>query len=121
MDHSSSPESSGEGGADGGEFGVEVVEVVEDQGFANHGKFGRTEFVLAVMADQEMLDDGFQICGKTLDGIHGVGDGFQFHDDVAEELAFGGVADGAVVAEFVELADVVEDGDGQQKSRFSSG
>jgi len=40
--------------------------------------------------------------------------GFEFHHDVAEELAFDGVADGALVAKFVELTDVV------QKSRPSA-
>src|SRR5712671_6405601 len=41
----------GEGGAGGGEFRIEIVEIVEDEGFADHGELGRAEFVLAVMAD----------------------------------------------------------------------
>ena len=53
--------------------------------------------------------------GKAFDFVDRARDGFQFHDDVAEELAFGGVADGALVAEFVELADVVEDGGGEEQ------
>ena len=101
--------------ADGGHFGVHVVHIVKDEGFADHGKFGRSEFVLAVMADQKMLDDGFEFGRKTFNRVHEGSDGFEFEDDVTEELTFGSVADGAVVAEFIELADVVEDGNGQQQ------
>src|SRR6266705_5057561 len=67
------------------------------------------------MADQKMLHDRFQVRGKTLDGVHGFRNGFEFHHDVAEELAFHGVGDGAVVAKLIELADVVENCRGQQQ------
>src|SRR5438477_1689037 len=67
------------------------------------------------MADEKMLDDGFQVGGKTLYGVHGFRNGFEFHHDVAEKLAFDGVADGALVAKFVELADVVEHRGGEEK------
>ena len=105
----------GEGGTDCGHLGIEIVDVVEDQGFANHGEFWGAEFVLAVMADEQVLHDGFERRGKSGDGVDGAGDGFEFHDDVAEELAFGGVADGAFVAEFVEFADVVKHGGGEEQ------
>src|SRR6266705_1450183 len=59
-----------EGGADGRELGVEIIEVVEDERFTNHGQLGRAEFVLAVMADQKMLDYGLEIRRET-DGVHG--------------------------------------------------
>jgi hypothetical protein len=39
-----------EGGSNGGEFGIKIVKVVEDEGFADHGEFWRTEFVLATKA-----------------------------------------------------------------------
>src|SRR5713101_4066675 len=35
----------GEGGADGGEFRIEIVEIMEDHGLANHGQLGGAEFV----------------------------------------------------------------------------
>ena len=47
----------GHGGADGGDFGVAIVHVVEDHVFANHGELGSAEFVLAVIADEQILDD----------------------------------------------------------------
>ena len=82
---------------------------MEDHGFADHGEFGRAEFVLAVVADEQMLDNGFEGRGEILDVVDRAGDGFEFHDNVAEQLAGGGVADGAFVAEFFEFADVVEE------------
>ena len=53
--------------------------------------------------------------GKAFDFVDRAGDGFEFHDDVAEELAGSGVADGAFVAEFFEFADVVENGGGEEQ------
>ena len=105
----------GQSGAGGGEFRIEIVEIVEDQSFADHGQLRRAEFVLAMVADEEMLNDGLQVWRETFDGVHGFGDGFKFHHDVAEELAFDGVADSAFVAEFVELADIVEHRRGEKK------
>src|SRR6266704_296790 len=69
-----------EGGADGRELGVEIIEVVEDERFTNHGQLGRAEFVLAVMADEQMLDYGLEIRRET-DGVHGFRNGFEFHHD----------------------------------------
>src|SRR6266567_124132 len=109
------------GSAGGSELGVEIVHVVEGQRFADHGELGRAEFILAVMADEKMLDDGFQVGGKTLDGVHGFRNCFQFHHDVAEELAFDGVADGALVAELVELANIVKNCCGQQQINVQLG
>src|SRR5712692_11713641 len=60
-------------GAGGGEFRIEVVEIMEDEGFADHGELRRAEFVLPVMADEKMLDDSFQVRWKTFDGVHGFG------------------------------------------------
>src|SRR6266704_325600 len=108
-------------GAGGGEFRIEVIEIVENEGFADHGELGRAEFVLAVMADKKMLDDGLQVRGETFDGVHSFRNGFEFHHDVAEELAFDGVADGAFVAEFVELADVMQNRGGEEKINVELG
>src|SRR5438874_1754736 len=68
----------GEGGAHGGELGIEIIHVVEGHGFADHRELWRAKLVLAVMADEKMLDDRFQVGGKTIDGIHGFGNSFEF-------------------------------------------
>src|SRR6202162_6678601 len=88
---------------------------MEDQGFADHGKLGRAKLVFTVMADEDVLDNGFQLCGEANDIVHGAGDGFEFHHDMAEQSAFRGVADGTVVAEFFELANVVEHRSSEEK------
>src|SRR5260370_41995679 len=76
----------GEGGADSRDFGVEVVHVVENKGFANHGEFRRAKFVFAVVRDEDVLDDGFEFGGKSSRGIQGVVDGVEFQDEVAEAV-----------------------------------
>ena len=88
---------------------------MEDEGFANHGEFRGAEFVLAVVADEDVLDDGFQFGRKADDGIHGLVNSVEFHDDMTEELAFGGVADSTFKAKFIEFADVVEQSGHQKK------
>src|SRR5260221_980540 len=105
---------SGQRCADGGEFGVEIVHVMKDERFPNHLQLCRNEFVLAVMTDQKMLHDGFQRWRKALDFVYRVRDGFDFHDDVAKQLPFAGVPDGAFVAKLVELSDVVQNGGRQE-------
>src|SRR5258708_36872252 len=88
---------------------------MKNHGLADHRKFWRTEFVLAVVAYEEMLHDGLQRGRKSFDGIDGFGNGLEFHHDVAEELTFGGIRDGTVVAKLAEFPDVVENRGRQQK------
>ena len=79
------------------------------------GSFGRAEVILAVMADDEVLDHGFEFVGETgLQSKFGL-QHFQFDDHVAEELALGGVGERAVVGELVNLADVVQKRAGEQE------
>ncbi len=85
------------------------------------GSLGGAEFVLAMVADEQVLDYRFERRGKIWDGVDGARNGFDFHHDVAEELAFGGVADGALVAEFVEFADVVKHSGGEEQIEIELG
>jgi len=41
----------------GGELGVQIVEIMKGHGFTDHGQLRRAKLVLAVMTDEEMLDD----------------------------------------------------------------
>jgi hypothetical protein len=92
---------------------------MEDEGFANHGEFRGAEFVFTVVTDEDVLDDGFQFGRKAGNGVHGFVDVVEFHDDMAEELTFGGVADGTFIAKFIELTNVVEQsGDKESARRF---
>src|SRR6266436_7414325 len=52
-------------GAHCGELGIEVVEVMKDYGLPGHRQLWRAKFVLAMMADQQVLDHGLQVRWKT--------------------------------------------------------
>jgi hypothetical protein len=97
------------------ELGVEVVEEMEGDGLKGHGEFGAAEFILAVMADDEVLEPQQQFRREFFLGeSFGLGDfvfdGADDHDDVADELAFVAVAEFAVVSELIDFAGVVQEG-----------
>ena len=76
-------------GARGAHLGIEIVEIMQDQGFAKHGQLRRAEFVLAVMADQKVLDQSLQVGRKSFDRVHLLGDLLELENDVPEQLALG--------------------------------
>src|ERR1019366_5506917 len=89
--------------------------------FRGHGQFGRAELVLAVVAEDHVLDQHAQLLRETGQGgdllaQHSLRDG-----DVSNHLAFEGVAEGGSPAQFAHLADVVEDGAGDQQVRVDLG
>src|SRR5580704_8328092 len=55
-----------ERGADRAHLGIEVVQIMQQQGFAEHGKLRRTKFILPVMGNQYVLHKGFQRGRKSL-------------------------------------------------------
>src|SRR5580765_5012792 len=46
-----------------GHLGIEVVQIMEHQGFAEHRQLGRTEFIFSMMRNEHVLDECFQ-CGR---------------------------------------------------------
>ena len=95
-------------GAHGFHFGVEVIEIVQHQGFREHRQFGRAEVVLAVVTDDEVLDHRLEFVRESgLESELGL-QHFQFNDHVAKKLTPGGIGERAVVGKFVNLADVVQ-------------
>ena len=52
-------------GAHGLHFGIQVVHVVQQERFGKHGQLGRAEFVLAVVADDQVLEQGLEFDGKS--------------------------------------------------------
>ena len=96
-------------------LGVEVVEIVQHERLGKHGQLGRTEIVLAVMADDEVLDQSLEFVGKS-GKLRELGlQHFEFDDHVAEQLALSGVGKRTVVGEFVNLADVVQERAGEKQ------
>ena len=66
---------------------------MQHESFREHREFGRAEVVLAVMADDEVLDHGLEFIGEAgLKSQLGL-QHFQFDDQVAEKLALGGVGE----------------------------
>src|SRR6266436_3676253 len=102
-------------GAHCGELGIEVVEIMENHGLPDHRQFWRAKLIFPVVADEHMLYYDLQVFRKTFDGIHLPCDRLQLQHDVAQKLALGGIADGAVVAEFVQLSNVMKDGGSQKQ------
>ena len=51
-------------GAHGLHLGIQVIHIVQEQRFREHGELGRAEFVLAMVADDEMLQQSLECVGK---------------------------------------------------------
>ncbi len=66
------------------------------------------------MRNEHVLHQSFQCGRKSFDGVHLFRDQFVFDQDVAEELALIGITQRALVTEFLQLSDIVEDGARQQ-------
>src|SRR5215469_16161395 len=62
-----------------------------------------------MMADDEVLEQGFEFGRKVWQEHELCLQHFQLDDHVPEQLPAGGVREGAVVSEFVDLADVVQE------------
>jgi hypothetical protein len=106
------------------EFGVDVIDVVEDDGFRGFGEDGGAELVFAVVGSDEVEEVEADVFGRRLEVLPwGVGwgfgeltpepiDEFDAEGDVAEEFAGFGVGHVEAVggeAVFPEFAAVVEE------------
>ena len=81
---------------------------MQHQGLREHGKFGRSKLIFAVMTDDEVLEQCLQLIRKTLD-LSNLGlEHFQFDNHVTEQLATAGVGKRPLVAELVDFADVMQ-------------
>src|SRR5882762_3312065 len=108
-------------GAHGLHLGIEIVEVMQHQRFRKHGKLGRAEVILAVMTNNEMLQQRFEFVRKSWDESNLGVQHFQLDDHVAEQLAPGGVRKRAVVGEFVDLAEIVKERAAEQEVAINLG
>src|SRR5580700_8362054 len=88
---------------------------MQQQRLGKHGQLGRAEFVLAVVADDEMFEHGLEFRRKAgYQGELGL-QHLKFDHHVAEKLASRGVGEGAVVRQLMNLADVVQKSAGEEK------
>ena len=93
----------------------EVVKCAEQYGFGRHGELGGAELVFAVVREDHVLDENAELVGEWGEGLdffaeHALGDA-----DVADHLAFEGVAEAGLPAELADFADVVQDGSGDEE------
>ena len=75
----------------------------------------RAEIHLSVMADNQMVHQRPEFRRKARDQPRLLVHHAQRNDDVAQQLAFGAIAEASVVGQFVNLADVVQHHSGHQQ------
>ena len=96
-------------------LGIQIVQIVQHQRLGEHRQFGRAELVLAVMADDEVLDQYLELRRKV-GNLRQLGvQQFQVDDQVAEQLPLGGVAERAGITQLANLSDVVQERAGEQQ------
>lgn len=94
---------------EGRHLGVEVVQVVEGDGFGRHGTFERSVFKQAMMTGDNMLQLEQEVLREIRQGA-----GLLFHHeqpyaDVPNELAFVGIAEVFAEGELFAFSDVMKD------------
>src|SRR6266404_831992 len=102
-------------GADRSHLGIQIVKVVQHQRLTEHGKFWRTKRILPMMADEHVQHERLQIGRKSIEGVDFFGDAFIFNQNVTQQLAFVGVTERALVAQFLEFSHIMEHGASQQQ------
>src|SRR5271156_3078766 len=88
---------------------------MQKQGFGKHGQLGRPEFVFAMVADDEMLQQSFEFGREPRNLIQLGLKHFQFNHHMPEQLAAGGVGKCTVVGKFVNFSDIVQKNSRQQQ------
>ena len=88
---------------------------MQHHGFGKHRQLGRAEFVLPVMADDQVLDRNPQIVGEIRHLPKLAMQHLQLDHHVSQQLALGGVSERARIREFADLADVVQERSRQQQ------
>src|SRR5580698_3142853 len=102
-------------GAHGLHFGVQVVHVMQQERFREHGQLGGAKLILAMVADDEVLEQRLELGRKVRNQRKFRLQHLEFNDHVAEKLAARGVGKRAVVSEFVNFTDVMKKDAGQKQ------
>ena len=101
--------------------GVELIQVVENNGFRRSRSPQCASIDLAVVTDNEVLQHVLDLDGKSFHPRHVSLENLQTQGDVSYELAARRVAQAARGAKLLDLADVVEDGSSNQPIPIESG
>ena len=66
------------------------------------------------MADDQVFDEDLQLVGEAGDAEKPFVQHLQFDDHVAQQLSLGGVRDGTLIGQLMDLADIVQECAGEQ-------
>src|SRR4029079_11665218 len=94
---------------------------MQHQRFGEHGELGGSEFILPVMANDQVLDKRLHFEGKVRQRSQLLLQHLELDDHVPEQLSAAGVGERAIVGQFVNFADVMEERTGQQKVAIDLG
>src|SRR5262245_29200044 len=104
----------------GFDLAVQVVEAMQDQRFWKHRQLGAAKLILAMMRDDEVLDEDLEFAGKVFNLSNLLVHNFEFQNHVPQELPFVCIAETAGVGEFPGFANVVNYGACEQKIQVDS-
>src|SRR4030095_204173 len=99
---------------------VQVVEAMEDQRFGKHGQLGAAKLMLAMMRDDEVLDEGLKLPGEVFDLGDLLVHNFELQNHVSQELSFIRIAKTAGIGQLLGFSNVVNDSARQQKVQINS-
>src|SRR6185312_17180297 len=68
-----------------------------------------------MMADDQVLDESFEFGWEVRDQSDLLVQHFQLDNHVPEKLPFGGIGKRALIAELVDLSNIVQEGSGEQQ------
>src|ERR1700686_550746 len=88
---------------------------MQHERFGEHGQLRRSKLIFAVMADDEVLEQGLQLIGEIRHQSDFGLQHFELDDHVAKQLAAAGVRKRTAITELVNFPDVVQEGAGEQQ------
>jgi hypothetical protein len=101
-------------------FGVQVIQVMKEEGFQGLGPFGGPEFVFPVMAENDVLEKDGQILREIGNALDFFIDHFYGEGNVAQKSARVGIIEGPLVGQLGYFTQVMENGPGEEKFLIDS-
>src|SRR5688572_22359035 len=93
---------------------------MEDQRFGKHWQLGAAKFILAMVRDDEVLDECLELSREVFDLGDLLVHNFELQNHVPQELSFIRIAEAAGIRQFLGFSDVVNHGSRQQKVQINS-
>lgn len=97
-----------EDGAHGVHLRIEVVEMMQQEGFGKKRDLWRAEFQLAVVTDDHVLDENAELWRKIGEAFELICKEAHSEHDMTEQLSVTAVTEASIVGQFFDFADVME-------------